>query len=75
MKKCLLSCILILTAQITLANSTQAVLEQWSIKDVFAMPESAVFDPQRKWIYVSNVNQYAKDNNGYVSRVSLDGKK
>lgn len=39
----------------------------------FSMPESAVMGLEGQWIYVSNVNHYAKDNNGFISRVSLDG--
>lgn len=48
---------------------------QWSIEQKFNMPESAAYDPKRQVIYVSNVNQYAKDDNGFISRVSSDGKK
>lgn len=45
----------------------------WSVEGQFSMPESAAYDPKRKVVYVSNVNQYAKDNNGFISRVSEDG--
>ncbi len=37
------------------------------------MPESAVIDEEREYIYVSNVNVYAKDDNGFISRISIDG--
>jgi DNA-binding beta-propeller fold protein YncE len=42
----------------------------------FQNPESAVYDPARKCLYVSNINGEgtAKDNNGYISRVSPDGR-
>ncbi len=46
----------------------------WSVQAQFEMPESAVIDAKRQFVYVSNVNEYALDNNGYISRVSLDGK-
>ena len=46
---------------------------RWSLENVFEMPESAVYDTRRNAIYVSNVNDYAKDNNGYISRVSVNG--
>ena len=46
----------------------------WSIKNTFNMPESATYDYKRKVIYVSNVNEYAKDGNGFISRISDDGK-
>ena len=45
----------------------------WSIDNQFVMPESAAYDALRKVIYVSNVNQYAKDSNGFISRVAEDG--
>ncbi|TQV88223.1 SMP-30/gluconolactonase/LRE family protein [Aliikangiella coralliicola] len=45
----------------------------WSVKNTFSMPESAAFDDKRQVIYISNVNEYAKDGNGFISRVSLDG--
>ncbi len=38
------------------------------------MPESAAYDPKRQVVYVSNVNHYAKDDNGFISKVSADGK-
>lgn len=42
----------------------------------FASPESAWFDPARKIFYVSNVKGqgHVKDNNGYISKVSAEGK-
>jgi len=55
-------------------SSSAALTELWSIKSTFNMPESAAFDPQSQQIFVSNVNHYAKDGNGFVSRVSADGK-
>ncbi|GJM13956.1 MAG: hypothetical protein DHS20C12_23590 [Pseudohongiella sp.] len=37
------------------------------------MPESATLDANSGYIFVSNVNEYAKDGNGFISRVSMDG--
>lgn len=37
------------------------------------MPESATLDLARSQIYVSNVNHYAKDGNGFISRIGADG--
>ncbi|XOV81045.1 MAG: hypothetical protein ACFHVJ_08855 [Aestuariibacter sp.] len=45
----------------------------WSIDNKFNMPESAAWDAKRQVVYVSNVNHYAKDNNGFISRVANDG--
>jgi DNA-binding beta-propeller fold protein YncE len=44
--------------------------------DGFANPESVVYSSQQKMLYVSNVNGEpdAKDGNGFISRVGLDGK-
>jgi sugar lactone lactonase YvrE len=46
----------------------------WTLEDLEA-PESAYFDEARNILYVSNINgePLAKDGNGYISRVSLDG--
>lgn len=42
----------------------------------FSNPESVIYDKQANVLYVSNVNGAAneKDGNGFISRVSLDGK-
>lgn len=60
---------------ITSISSMSAELQLiWSIENQFSMPESATYDRKRKAVYVSNVNQYAKDGNGFISKVSADGK-
>ena len=48
----------------------------WSTDTVFKIPESTLYDSERKVIYVSNVNQNPrqKDNNGFISRMNKDGK-
>lgn len=46
---------------------------QWSVEQMLSSPESAAYDPHSKTIYVSNVNGYAKDGNGFISRFSADG--
>ena len=59
----------------TLANNKNAVYSiLWSIENTFLMPESATYDEKRNAFYVSNVNQYAKDNNGFISKVGANGK-
>ncbi|MBI4005373.1 MAG: SMP-30/gluconolactonase/LRE family protein [Gammaproteobacteria bacterium] len=49
--------------------------KQWET-DGFSNPESVVYDKQANVLYVSNVNGAAneKDGNGFISKVSLDGK-
>lgn len=44
--------------------------EVWSLKETFNMPESARYHPRTDQIFISNVNHYAKDGNGFVSMVS-----
>jgi hypothetical protein len=48
----------------------------WSL-DGFEAPESVAFDARRDVLYVSNVagEGGAKDHNGYISRVSPDGRR
>jgi sugar lactone lactonase YvrE len=52
-----------------------ALEEAWSAEG-FKQPESVAFDPDAGVLYVSNVNgeASAKDGNGFISRVGLDGK-
>jgi hypothetical protein len=65
----------LLTISLISLNTFAANLELlWSIDNKFSMPESAAYDPKRKMVYLSNVNHYKKDNNGFISRVSEDGK-
>lgn len=45
--------------------------EIWSVQETFNMPESARYHPRTDQIFVSNVNHYAKDSNGFVSMVSV----
>lgn len=69
--------VLLLSGLILLGSFAQAaaptLLEQFTLQDVLSMPESAVIDDQNEFVYVSNVNVYAKDGNGFISRVRTDG--
>ncbi len=53
--------------------SAQQLTELWKMEGQFIMPESATFDSAAEHVFVSNVNEYAKDGNGFISRVSIDG--
>src|SRR5262245_19992516 len=59
----------------TLLATSALADEVWSLGG-FKEPESALFDPQRNVIYVSNVagDAKAKDGIGFISKVSPDGK-
>lgn len=56
-------------------RSVPRLEELWRV-DLLDNPESAVYDPIQRVIYVSNINgePLVKDNNGYIARVSRDGK-
>ncbi len=50
-------------------------LEQtWMTDTVFRTPESVVYDSARNQCYVSNINRGAGEGNGFISRISPDGK-
>ena len=48
----------------------------WETDTIFKTSESCLYDPKHKVIYVSNVNNAprTKDNNGFISTLSTDGK-
>lgn len=69
----LLALVILSTASAN-ASESLALKQLWSIKGTFKMPESVAFDAKRDLIYISNVNHFAKDGNGFISKVSLDGK-
>ena len=54
-------------------NQDKELTEIWTLAKTFTQPESAAFDSARQQIFVSNVNGYAEDGNGFVSRVSASG--
>ncbi len=48
----------------------------WEINDGLKTTESVLYDQAGKVLYVSNINEnpWQKDNNGYISKIGLDGK-
>ncbi|MCL6524046.1 MAG: ATP/GTP-binding protein [Thermoflavifilum sp.] len=48
---------------------------KWSASAGIRTPESALFDPEKKFIYVSNINgdATAKDGNGFISLLDMNG--
>jgi sugar lactone lactonase YvrE len=57
------------------AVAADAPSEVWKVEGLNT-PESALADPEHGVIYVSNIagEAVAKDGNGFISRVSIDGK-
>jgi len=48
----------------------------WETSDTFLTPESVLFDPDRKVLYVTNydINTFSTpENTGYISQLNLDG--
>ncbi|MFP5042541.1 ATP/GTP-binding protein [Parasediminibacterium sp. JCM 36343] len=61
---------------IAVASNAQQLHKVWETDSVFKKPESVVYDASRNVLFVSSINgNYgAKDGNGFISEVSLDGK-
>jgi hypothetical protein len=57
-------------------NAAPAPPAVWSLSTDFALPESAYHDPVSNAVFVSSINGdlLAKDGNGYISRLTPDGK-
>lgn len=47
----------------------------WETKPGLRTPESVLFDPSEKLIYISNINEesWEKDNNGFITRHNAEG--
>ncbi|MBK6963102.1 MAG: hypothetical protein IPH20_03985 [Bacteroidales bacterium] len=50
--------------------------KQWEITEGLKTTESVLFDPAGKVLYVANINDnpWQKDGNGYISKITPDGK-
>ena len=61
---------------IPLVMFSQSLTLKWEIKDAFKNPETALYSQKGRSIFVSciNGNMYEKDGNGFISKLSLDGK-
>jgi hypothetical protein len=73
----LLSCLAsVLAAQAPPAGSRPTLPTLWSLTDGFASPESAFFHAASNRVFVSSINGpiLERDGNGYISRLTPDGK-
>jgi hypothetical protein len=63
-------------AATALAQADPTLTPVWSLTTGFAAPESAYYDAASSAVFVSSINGQIleKDGNGYISRLSLDGK-
>ena len=48
----------------------------WATDTIFKTPESVLYDQKRNVLYVANVNMnpWKKDGNGFISKITTDGK-
>ena len=63
-------------AATVLAQADPTLTPVWNLTTGFAAPESAYYDAGSNALFVSSINGQIleKDGNGYISRLSLDGK-
>lgn len=73
MKKIILLTLLVLSSIIGFNQSFSRI---WITDSLFLKPESALYDPSKEIVYISNINgEYlAKDGNGFISKIKTDGK-
>jgi sugar lactone lactonase YvrE len=69
------------TDSVSTTNTSQAASEvsltkKWETEAVLNVPESVFYDQKNNVLYVSNINGQSdgKDGNGFISKVSLEGK-
>lgn len=75
MRKPLLALIAAALGVLALPARADGLAQVWETAG-FANPESVLWDPDKKVLYVSNVNGGPpdKDGNGYITKMSADGK-
>lgn len=75
MKKAFLFLISLFAATYMMAQEHQLV-KLWETEAILKTPESVLFNAKNDFLYVSNINgdAGAKDGNGSIGKISLDGK-
>ena len=74
MKKIILPLLFVI---VSFANADDFKLEKlWETGQVLKTPESVIYNPADSILYISNINgsPTAKDSNGFISKVTLNGK-
>jgi hypothetical protein len=46
----------------------------WQTDTILKAPESVLYEPKSKILYVSNIGEFEKDGTGFISKLGLDGK-
>jgi len=72
MKKLLIAALTLFIGTHVFAQHSLQVL--WKTDTTLQNPESALYDAKGKLLFVSNIGDFNKDNTGFISKVSLDGK-
>ena len=62
-----------LNPKIYLKKARTELVKAWQTKTKFESPESVIYDAKRAHIYVSNGIGYAKNGEGFISRLSKSG--
>lgn len=76
MKKIFLSVISFSLATVAFTQTHQLV-KKWETDSVFKVPESVLYDPDHRVLYVSNIDgkqPWEKDGKGSIGKMSTDGK-
>lgn len=68
--------ILLCSLALTARAQEISLIKKWETDTLFKVPESVIYDQERKVLYVANINGVSsqKDSNGFISKVSLTGK-
>jgi len=66
----------IFSLQFNYPVSEPSVIKKWETDTLLRTPESVLLDEGRNILYISNINGQPtdKDGNGFISKVTLDGK-
>lgn len=72
MKYLFLLSIAVIVSNISFAQ--HSLKKVWQTDTTLKAPESALYDPKAKIIYVSNIGDFDKEGVAFISKVGLDGK-
>ena len=72
----LICCLLITGANAQEVYKNDRLTQIWETTDSLITPESVLYDPATKLLYVAciNENPWQKDGNGYITKLSTEGK-
>ena len=68
---------LLLVITTSINAQTHQLVKKWETDTIFKVPESVLYDPDHRLLYVSNIEgkqPWEKDGQGSIGRMGLDGK-